>query len=79
MATTAESDSITLGTLAHLRHFELLNFRDSDRRRNMKKAAIVLGLTLILGYLNAPALADYYSREFGDMDANYDDYVDFDE
>ena len=45
----------------------------------MKKTVIILGLTLMLACLNSVASAEYFSREFGDMDANHDDYVDFDE
>lgn len=33
----------------------------------------------MLGCLNNVAWADYYSRQFGDMDLSRDDYVNFDE
>jgi hypothetical protein len=47
----------------------------------MKKYWIILKLSVILAgcSLNGLASADYYSQQFGDMDASYDDYVDFDE
>jgi len=45
----------------------------------MRKALMFWGIILVVCSLNNPASADYYSRQFSDMDANYDDYVDFDE
>jgi hypothetical protein len=42
---------------------------------------LILKLSLVLVGCSSNGLAsdDYYSRQFGDMDASYDDYVDFDE
>jgi hypothetical protein len=45
----------------------------------MRKALMFWGIIFVVCSLNNPAAADYYSRQFSDMDANYDDYVDFDE
>ena len=44
-----------------------------------KTLMLVLVVLLVPGCLKSFAYAGYYSREFGDMDANHDDYVDFDE
>ena len=45
----------------------------------MRKAAMFLGIIFVLCSFNGLASADYYSRQFGDMDASCDDYIDFDE
>ena len=45
----------------------------------MKKPLLFIGILLVLGCLNSLAHADYYSREFGDMDTSYDDFVNFEE
>jgi len=48
-------------------------------RWDLKKWGMVLGVVFVLGCLQGVAFADYYSREFGDMDANHDDFVSFEE
>ena len=45
----------------------------------MKKTLIYCGLILMLGCLTSVAWADYYSRQFGDMDLSRDDFVDLEE
>lgn len=52
---------------------------DEENGMKMKRKAIYLSIILILCCLQGTALADYYSRQFGDMDLSEDDYVDFEE
>ena len=47
--------------------------------QNLKKLGMVLAIVFVLGCLQGVAFAGYYSREFGDMDANRDDFVNFEE
>ena len=45
----------------------------------MKKILMYCGLIFMLCCLKGVAFADYYSRQFGDMDLSYDDFVNIEE
>lgn len=45
----------------------------------MKKTLVYFSIILMLFCLHGMAWADYYSRQFGDMDLSRDDFVNFEE